>query len=106
MKRWIFGAVLVLLGACMSAPPPTYRELEQMANREQSEAIHRPPPDTCHMGEHQGLIGAAGVGIDQASLPAGARVICFGCMATLDYRADRLNLQLGADGKVASMRCG
>ena len=29
-----------------------------------------------------------------------------GGVVTMDYRADRLNIQLGPDGRVASLRCG
>lgn len=106
MMRWVFGAALVLVGACVSQQPMSYRDLEQMANRQQREAISRPPPDTCQMSAHQGLIGTEGAGVDPASLPAGARVICHDCAVSLDYRAERLNVLLGADGKVAGMRCG
>jgi hypothetical protein len=106
MIRLIVGAGVVLLAACVSGQPPSYRELEQMAHRQQGEAIGRPPPDTCHAAAHQDLIGADGAGIDLSTLPAGARVICHGCAVTLDYRADRLNVELGPDGKVASLRCG
>ena len=101
MMRWAFGVALVLVGACVSQQPMSYRDLEQMANRQQREAISRPPPDTCQMAAHQGLIGTEGAGVDPASLPAGARVICHDCAVSLDYRADRLNVLLGADGKVA-----
>ena len=106
MMRWVFGAALVLVGACASQEPLSYRDLETMANRQQHEAISRPPPDTCQMASHQGLIGTDGAAIDPNSLPAGARVICHDCVVTLDYRADRLNVQLDPDGKVVSLRCG
>ena len=72
----------------------------------QMQAISRPPPDTCQMAAHQGLIGSDGAAIDPTTLPAGARVICHDCVVTLDYRADRLNVQLDPDGQVASLRCG
>jgi hypothetical protein len=106
MMRWVFGAVLVLVGACASDHSLSYREMDALANRQQREAISRPPPDTCQMAAHQGLMGADGAGIDPATLPAGARVICHDCVVTLDYRADRLNVQLDRDGNVASLRCG
>ena len=106
MMRWVLGIALVLAGACASQERMSYRDLEQLANRQQREAISRPPPDTCQMAAHQGLIGTDGAGVDVASLPAGARVICHECAVTLDYRGDRLNVQLGADGTVASLRCG
>lgn len=62
--------------------------------------------DTCGMAAHRDLIGKAESAIDRATLPAAHRVICFGCMVTMDYSAQRLNVQLGPDHKVASLRCG
>lgn len=106
MMRWMLGAVLVLAGACASQERMSYRDLEAMANRQQREAIARPAPDTCQMATHQGLIGTDGAAVDLTSLPASARVICHDCAVTLDYRGDRLNVQLGPDGRVASLRCG
>jgi hypothetical protein len=106
MMRWMLGAALVLAGACASQERMSYRDLEAMANRQQREAISRPPPDTCQMAAHQDLIGTDGAAVDLSSLPAGARVICHDCAVTLDYRGDRLNVQLGPDGRVARLRCG
>lgn len=105
MKRLAILSLVVLAAACTSQPP-TYRDLEAIANQQQREAISRPPPDSCHMAAHQDLIGKTEAEIDRASLPEGARVICFNCPVTLDYRADRLNVELGPDGKVANLRCG
>jgi hypothetical protein len=34
------------------------------------------------------------------------RWIAPGMMVTMDYREDRLNLQLGTDGRIASAHCG
>lgn len=62
--------------------------------------------DTCGMAAHRDLIGKAESEIDRSSLPAGARVICFGCMVTMDYSAQRLNIRLDPNHKVASLRCG
>lgn len=106
MKRSLILIVIAGVVAACTTQPQTYRDLEAMANRQQREAISRPAPDTCQMAAHQSLIGQTGSSIDQGSLPAGARVICHECAVTLDYRAERLNVQLGPDGKVASLRCG
>ncbi|MBY0563258.1 MAG: hypothetical protein K2P58_03645 [Hyphomonadaceae bacterium] len=105
MKRIVAGVALALLAACTSQPA-TYRDLERMANQQQREAISRPPPDTCGLEAHRGLIGAQGSGIDVAALPAGTRVVCHDCMVTMDYHANRLNVLLGPDGSVAGLRCG
>ncbi|MCG8440391.1 MAG: hypothetical protein MI723_01150 [Caulobacterales bacterium] len=41
-----------------------------------------------------------------AELPRRVRFICEGCLATGDFVADRLNLYLDADGRVARLTCG
>jgi hypothetical protein len=104
MKRWAFLVALTAT-ACVNEPM-TYRDLDRLARDNQREAISRPPPDTCQMSAYQGLIGRDGASIDQTALPSGARVICHECPVTLEFRAERLNVQLGPDGKVASLRCG
>lgn len=46
---------------------------------------------------------------DAARTAAGARavrVIRLGDAVTMDFRTDRLNVELDADGKVAKLRCG
>ncbi len=110
MKRWIVaaGLIAVALAACSGGGNReyTYRELETMARRSTDEQVNRPPPDTCQMAAHQSLVGTLGAGIDQSTLPAGSRVICHNCAVTMDYRAERLNIDLGADGKVVRLRCG
>ncbi|GIK49544.1 MAG: hypothetical protein KJZ75_02680 [Hyphomonadaceae bacterium] len=105
MKRLAILSLAIFAAACTSQPP-TYRDLETIANQQQREAISRPAPDSCQMAAHQNLIGRSEAEIDRASLPEGARVICFNCPVTLDYRAERLNVELGPDGKVAKLYCG
>jgi len=103
--------VLILAAAAIatacSHQAPTHRDLERIAAQQQREAIlNRPPLDTCQMAAHRHLVGTDGGAIQQSSLPAGARIICHGCAVTLDYRAERLNVELAEDGKVARLRCG
>ena len=105
MMRLVIAGLVLLAAACTSQPQ-TYRDLERIANEQQREAISRPPPDTCQMADHRNLIGREGAAIDRSTLPANARVICHNCPVTLDYRAERLNVDLGADGKVARLHCG
>jgi hypothetical protein len=62
--------------------------------------------DSCGMAAHSTLLGVHESAINRASLPRGARVICATCLVTQDYSAQRLNLHLSAEGRVASMRCG
>lgn len=105
MMRTMALVMVMLASACVEQPM-TYRELERLAHQQQGEAISRPAPDTCHMAAHQSLIGMEGDAIDRASLPPLSRVVCHNCPVTMDYRAERLNVLLGADGKVASLSCG
>lgn len=106
--------VLALAAAC-AAPPATNRELERMSRdyqrhqAEQEAAAQTPPPaapageDSCGLAQNQHLVGMEE---GQFQTPANARVICFGCMATMDYSASRLTIQIGPGHKVASLRCG
>jgi hypothetical protein len=59
----------------------------------------------CVASDHQKLIGTPGTAIDRATLPSSFRIICHGCPATMDFREDRLTVQLGPDGKVVSAAC-
>jgi hypothetical protein len=101
-------AVCVVLGAvaCAQDRPLTYRQMEDLSRQSLREQINRPQPDTCQMTAHQTLIGAVGADIDRAALPPLTRVICHDCAVTMDYNAERLNVELGPDGKVARLRCG
>lgn len=101
---WVLAAAM--FAAACTQEPMSYRDLEEMTRRHQRDAISRPEPDSCQMEAHRRLIGAEGAAIDRSTLPEGARVICHDCVVTMDYRADRLNIELGPDGRVASLRCG
>lgn len=107
MMRWVIGAALVFAAAaCSTDRDLTYRELEDLARQSTREQIERPPPDTCRMADFQSLIGRPGAEIDRSSLPTPSRVVCHDCAVTMDFNAQRLNVNLGADGKVESLRCG
>ena len=61
--------------------------------------------DTCGMRRFQPLIGAPAAQIDRAALPPHTRVITPDMMVTMDFSASRLNIMVGTDGKVGSLRC-
>jgi hypothetical protein len=105
MRSMLAGLIAFATAACMHEPM-THRDLEEMTARHQREAISRPEPDSCGMQAHRHLIGMDGDDIDRSSLPQGTRVICHDCMVTMDHVPQRLNVQLGPDGKVVSLRCG
>jgi hypothetical protein len=108
MKRALVLALGLIAAACV-AQPQTNRQLEQIGRDYQRQAAdeqreHRAnEQDTCGMAGRQDLIGKSQ---SEFQTPSNARVICFGCAATMDFNAARLTIQLGPDHKVASMRCG
>ncbi|MDX2233758.1 MAG: I78 family peptidase inhibitor [Hyphomonadaceae bacterium] len=61
---------------------------------------------TCDAGQYQYLVGQDEAAIDHSRLPRAYRVICADCMVTMDHNPNRLNVQLGADKRVGSVRCG
>ena len=107
MMRWVLaGALVIAAAACSTDRQPTYRELDDLSRRSLQEQINRTEPDTCRREEHQSLMGTVGADLDESALPAGTRVICHQCAVTMDYRSDRLNIELGPDGRVVRVRCG
>ena len=94
---------LALLGACAptASPPPV-----SPAPSAGSADAATPGQDSCGLAAHQNLIGMDESAIDRSTLPARSRIICFGCMATMDYVPERLTIQIGPGHKVASLRCG
>jgi hypothetical protein len=60
--------------------------------------------DACGASRYAHLIGASAEQIDRAALPPRTRVEP-NTMVTMDFSAERLNIIVGADGRVGSMRC-
>lgn len=107
MKRALFASLALLAAACGSAPQ-TSRDLDRIAADYQHQAAaeqqqRHAQQDTCGMAENASLIGVLQ---RELRAPENARVICFGCAATMDYSPARLTIEIGADQRVASMRCG
>ncbi len=61
--------------------------------------------DTCGAGAFQGLVGTPAAGIDQATLPAGTRIVTPSTMVTQDFNPTRLNIVTDTNGNVASLSC-
>ena len=94
-------SLLFAAAGCASAPP---------AGAEASPGPESAAPE-CDAARAQHLIGrqqseqVAG----EALRLTGARALRWlppGTMVTMDYRADRLNIDLDAAGKITSLRCG
>ena len=84
--RPVLPAALLALAACEAAPPPD-------------------AADACGAAGYQSLVGAP---LAAVTLPADLndRVIRPGEAVTLDFRPDRLNLELDADGTIVRVYCG
>lgn len=61
--------------------------------------------DICGASAFTYLVGAPASGIDQTTLPELVRIITPETMATEDFRPERLNIIVGADGIVGSLAC-
>ncbi|MES2057457.1 MAG: I78 family peptidase inhibitor [Pseudomonadota bacterium] len=94
MKR-IAGIALLMLSACAMDDPP-----------------QRPgPPRACNADRVQQFVGSPGSAkvVASAKRRAGARAvrrITPGMMVTMDFRMDRLNVYVNAQGRVERLTCG
>ena len=96
MKRIVQALPVLLIAACAHPDKP----VGPVASGAQ-----------CHADRVQDLIGqprSDAIG-EKARAKAGAGVIRWipmGAMVTMDYRFDRLDLRLGADGRITAISCG
>ena len=96
MSRTLSRALLILpvlaLAAC-DMPPA-------------SEPPATPDPTVqCKADDYKALIGQPKSVLTTMLLPAGTRVIGPGDAVTMDYRADRVNIELGASGRIEKISC-
>jgi len=106
--KFILAAAALALAAACGSPPQTYRDLDQLGQDYQ-----RPPQnaddatrqDACGMARFRHLIGMQASAIDQSTLPPRTRIITPDMMVTQDFSAQRLNIMVGTDGRVGSLRC-
>lgn len=80
---------LLALTACVE-PPPTAPSA---------------PVDACNAAGYQGLVGQSSSVLRSMMLPAGSRVINPGDAITMDYQAERLNVEIGTDGRISKVGC-
>lgn len=99
----LFAAALLGLCACASPPPPAPPTTD----------APEPPPmqAACNADAARAAIGkqATAEVVEQARKEAGAgmaRVLRPGQMVTMEYRGDRLNVDVDAKDVVTGVRCG
>lgn len=92
------GAALLALGACDA--------MNQGAAPDGVEPAVVAEEDACGAAARQGLVGTSVGALEAASLPENRRIIFPGMPVTMDYRADRLNVEIGRDDRIARVFCG
>ncbi|MGE0045151.1 MAG: I78 family peptidase inhibitor [Hyphomonadaceae bacterium] len=91
-------ALLALLAACTQTLAETNGSAPAPPQQEQTE-------NACGAERYQSLVGQPRASIDEGALPDPHRIVCHGCAMTMDYRPDRLTIQLGPNEIVESVRC-
>ena len=100
--KYGFGAMLMMIAGCAAVPPDV--EPEEVPEKGAS-------GKTCEAAPAQHLIGRAAtqeLGAEAMRLTGAAslRWIPEGGMVTMDYRPDRLNIELDGSNRVKAIRCG
>ncbi|WP_134724856.1 I78 family peptidase inhibitor [Paracoccus luteus] len=90
MTRLLATLPLILLAACVQPHPPATPPVDD---------------DLCKAAAMQGLVGQPQSVLATMLLPAGSRVIGPNDAVTMDFRAERLNVEIGADGRIAKVAC-
>lgn len=91
LRAMLLALPLAGLAGCVEPlPPPTPLE---------------PDPDACKASQYQGLIGQPASVLSAMTFPAGTRVINPGDAVTMDFRADRLNIEVGVNGRIDKIGC-
>ena len=91
MKKLLCVLGLTTLAACQAVTP--------------QKPGPAPAADTCGAALFQGLVGQPGTSLRSLELPKGTRVIGPRDAVTMDYRQERLNFEIGADGRIAKISC-
>lgn len=95
------GALLMMAAGCAAVPPedaenvPVKGETGHVCNAEPAQHLVGRPATQELAAEAMRLTGAGMM-----------RWIPEGAMVTMDYRPDRLNIELDGENKVAKIRCG
>ncbi len=101
--RALSVAALLALAAC-ATEAPTYRDLERVGREYEDQGVS-PLAErgaSCGANQHTARIGTA---IADWTPPAGARVIRPGTPVTRDFRRERLNVIVDAEGRITSLEC-
>lgn len=90
MKHLLLALPLLLLAGCVEPEPPV---------------VEDPIPTECGAPGFQGLIGQPEAVLRNMQFPIGTRIIRPGTAVTMDFRPDRLNIEIGTNGRVEKVGC-
>lgn len=91
MKRLLMTLPLLALTACVQPKG--------------DEAVTNPDPNACGASKYEGLIGQPAAALDKMTFPAGTRILRPNSPMTMDFRPDRLNIEIGKKGTVTKVSC-
>lgn len=96
MKHSLCLALILLTGCALmpTAEPPVGPPVPAPAN------------DTCGAGAHEALIGRDATALERVLILGQVRIIRPGQPVTMDYRAERINFNIGADETIVRITCG
>ena len=112
------ASLLIFAGVALMACTPADKPAETASTAPPPVTEPAPPPpaatppptdpaaDTCNMAQYATLVGkpSTDAGVPPAS--ATVRIIKPGDQVTMDFLANRLNIEVGADGNITAVRCG
>ncbi len=99
--KYVFAIALVALTGCAATPTPP--------------SAGGPPPggsfptgldNTCDGERYGTLVGQDATVLERVMILGQVRVVRPGSVVTQDYRPERMNFNIGADGRIASITCG
>lgn len=91
MRALLFALPVALLAGCVQPTPPAVPP--------------EPDRDACKASQYQGLIGQSASVLSAMTFPAGTRIINPGDAITMDFRPDRLNVEIGVNGRIEKIGC-
>lgn len=104
MRMAFAGLAMLALGAC-AHHDAAYGSGHSAHSAPAENAEEATQADTCGMAAYEQFIGRPVSEIDRATLPPRTRVITPEMAVTMDFSAERLNIMVGTDGRVGSLRC-
>ena len=90
MRHAFLACAPLMLAACVMEPPASPAE---------------PDADACKAAGYQGLVGQPASVVAQMQFPIGSRVIGPNDPVTADFNPERLNVEIGRNGRIDKVAC-